>query len=403
VGALRRLSAALVLAAAPAFAAEPVPAPAPAIVADARLDLVGLLQRLSGDPSATRNPESDAAVLRFAPWKDHPAVKDLARMRAAGFAWDAPAQYAVYLSSLPALSEARPAPDFFATLAGGRAALDAWRAELADFARVSDFPAWERERAPRREAELAAVRASADGDLAAPLAAFLGARTWDSWTVAVSPFFPPGGGASWILEEKPGRPDVVVVYGPSWTRRSAWRRSRPVADEPRAFAAGAWPEAAFSMTYAVYEACRPVLKPSPSVCLGMQGLTNAEDCVQQHWVRGIVARLIASRYGAAAAKSYREHWPPTAYQAGVDAALAAYEGDRSRYKDLMDAADLLSAPFQPDGRAPACRAVDPSRWRETVYARRLAYYLDARLEARPDADLEKVRAELAAFRAGGAK
>ena len=102
--------------------------------------------RLSGDPHAASNPESDAAAARFAKWKGHPAVTGLAALRAKGFAWDAPAQYAVYLSSPPDLAEVHPAPDFFAALAGGKAELAAWRAAASDFARVSGFLDWERER-----------------------------------------------------------------------------------------------------------------------------------------------------------------------------------------------------------------------------------------------------------------
>lgn len=373
MGALLRLSAALALMAAPAFALEP------AIKADARFDLIGLVQRLSGDPSSPSNPESDAAAARFAKWKDHPAVARLARMRAKGFAWDAPAQYAVYLSTPPELREAYPAPDFFATLAGGKDQLSSWRAELGDFVRVSDFTAWENVRAPRREMELAAVRAAAGGrDLGAPLERYLGARTWASWTVIVSPFFPRGGGASWILEEKDGRPDVVVVYGAAWSRGGLWRRSRPVPDTAPEFAAAAWPEAVFSMTYALYEVCRPVLKLAPGACRGLEGLVNPEDCVQQVWVRGVVARLLEAEFGPAAANAYREHWPPTPYQKDVDAALRAYESDRAKEPDLMSAAGALLAPFQADLRAPACRLVDHSRDSETVYARRLRYYLEGR-------------------------
>ncbi len=398
MGALRRLGAVLLLAAAPARAAQP------RIAADARLDLVGLVERLSGDPVAPRNPAADAAAARFARFKDLPAVRALARMRATGFSGNAPAQYAVYLSSPPDLREAYPPPDFFATLAGGKAALEAWRADLSDFARASGFMAWEAARAPEREAELAAARASLGGrDLAAPLVRLLGVQPWSSWTALVSPFFPQGGNASWVLEEKSGRPEVLVVYGPRWSRGGWLRRPRPAPEPAARFAAAVWPEAAFAMAYAVYEACRPVLKATAAACAGLPGLSNAEDCVQQVWVRAIVARLLGAEFGPAAEADYRAHWPGAAYGARVSAALSAYEADRARYPDLMAAGGLLAAPFQPDGRAPSCRAVDPGRFDEAVYARRLSYYLDARLRARPDPALARVRAELESVRAGDAR
>lgn len=375
--------------------AEPVAGAGPEIAADPRIDLMGLLQRLADDPVAARNPDSDAAARRFASWAGHPAVALLREMRATGFAGGAPAQYAVYLSSPPGLRETRPAPQFFAGLAGGAPRLAAWRAAAADFARVSGFLDWWRGRSARRAEELAAARAALGGrDLAAPLARYLGVRTWSSWTVVVSPFFPSGGGASWVLEERPGRPEVVVVFGPYWKKSGFWGRLTMSGGAPEEFAAGAWPEAVFSATYALFEACRPVFKPAAGACAGMPGLSNDEDCAQQTWVRGIVARLVESEFGAGAARAYREHWPPTPFQAKVDAALRSYEADRTAKADLLDAAGSLIAPFQADGAAPACRIVDRARWPEAVYARRLAYYLEARLEARPDAGLEKLRADL---------
>jgi hypothetical protein len=370
---MRRAAVVLLLLAAPAAAAEP------AIVADARLDLIGLVERLSGDPRSPHNPESDAAAKAFAPWKRHPAVARLARMRAKGFSWDAPAQYAVYLSTPPEIREAVPAPNFFATLAGGREQLDAWRGELSDFVRVSGFQDWEARREPRRRAELAAVRASAGThDLETPLVRFLGAKPWGSWTVIVSPFFPNGAGASWVLEEKAGAPDVVVVYGLYW---QGFLGKTMSGGTPEKYAQGVWPEAVFSMTYALYEVCRPGLKIAKSACAGMPGLVNVEDCVQQTWVRGIVARLMKGEYGAGAERAYLAQWPAAPLQPRVDAALDAYQADRARARDLMDAAGALTAPFQPDGRAPACRVADPSRGAEVVYSRRVKYYLDARRAA----------------------
>ncbi len=359
------------------------------VKADARLDLVGLLQKLSGDPHSPSNPEADAAAAHFARWADHPAVTHLAKMRATGFDWDHPLQYAAYLSELPDLREVHPTPEFFATLAGGRASLDAWRAEAADFARVSKFAKWEKERAPQRDAELAAVGASSAGvDLSSDLVHVLGVKPWGSWTVYVSPFFPHGGGGSWVLEEKAGRPDVVVMYGPQW-------RGGVLQQEPSWFlASGALPEAVFSLAYVMYEVCRPEIKAGPEVCAGLPGLGNPEDCVQQIWVRALVSRLIERRYGPAAAGNYRHFSPLPAGHKKVEAVYDAYEADRSKYPDMVEAAGLFLAPFQPGGRAPQCRLVDRSRMPETVYARRLAYYLDGRLEVRPDAELAKIRAEL---------
>ena len=49
------------------------------------------------------------------------------------------------------LAEAIPAPVYFADAFGGRAALDAWRKDLAAFAREPGFAAWEEETRAERE------------------------------------------------------------------------------------------------------------------------------------------------------------------------------------------------------------------------------------------------------------
>ncbi|MEQ1918939.1 MAG: hypothetical protein ABL955_07040, partial [Elusimicrobiota bacterium] len=266
----------------------------------------------------------------------------------------------------------------------------------------SGFLEWERERAAAREEELAIVRAASGGeDLGAPLTRLLGARPWSSWTAVVSPFFPPGGSAAWIVEETSGRPAVFTVYGPSWRSPGPGLASRLVADEPARFAESVLPEAAFVMAYAVYEVCRPALRAAPNACAG-ESAGSAEDCVHRHWVRAIVHRLLKDRWGRRAAKEHRKRWPSGSRQPTVDAALDDYVSDRVRYPDMMDARGLLSSPVL-EGRVPECRLVDRSRWQEQLYSRRLASYLDARLELRPDVELEGARRELATARAEGRK
>lgn len=339
-----------------AWAAEP------AVGLDARVELVGLVRKLAGDPRAPSNPLADAAAERFARLRSHPAVTGLP------LRGDLVFQYAVYLSEPPELAPRWPAPAFF----GDKAELESWRRNLAAFARESGFLDWERETRAERERLAAQLAKSRARDLGGPLAALLGARTWNEWKVVVSAFHAPGGGAAWVLEEKPGRPDVYVVYGP-------YGRSD--------FASGALPEAVFTAAYALYEACRPAFSPEPDVCAGLEGLGSAEDCVQQHLVRELTARL-------AGGKEYRAAWPKTRFQAPVRRAVDAYLADRERYPDLLAASSLLLAPFQAGGRAPDCRLVDPQRFAEEVYSRRLAYYLEGRLEARPDAELARTLDEL---------
>ncbi|MEQ1919708.1 MAG: hypothetical protein ABL955_10955 [Elusimicrobiota bacterium] len=373
----------ILLAAVPAAALEP------RVETDPRLDLMGLVARLSGDPSAARNPFSDAAAKRFARAAKHPAVTGLSAMRATGFTLVTAAQYSVYLSSLPALVQVHPIPDFFAQKAGGRERLEAWRRNLAAFARESGFAEWEAETRAERDSMAGLVRAAQGGrDLAAPLVRLLGVRTWSDWRVAVSAFYPAGGGASWVLEEKEGLPEVFVAYGPYWNRAKSHGGS--ASD----FAVGAWPEAAFTLAYAMSEACRPALLSGGRACRGLKGLPEGEDCYQRHWVHAVVAKLLTEEYGAAAAREYHVQGPATAFDAPIARALAVSAADRARSPDLLMATPLLAAPLRDDRRAPVCLFIDPNRFGERVYARRLLYYLEARLSQRPDAELEPVRAEL---------
>lgn len=380
----------ILLAAVPAAALEP------RVEADPRLDLMGLLARLAGDPAAARNPFSDKAAAAFASSASHPAVAELAAMRATGFGMDTAAQYSVYLSSLPDLSVLHPAPEFFALAAGGRERLESWRRHAAAFAATPAFVKWEASSRAEREAMTDAVRSAQGGrDLGAPLEKLLGVRTWADWRVAVSAFYPNGGGASWILEEKEGRPDVFVAYGPYWEKKKKTVSFH--GGSPRQFGGGALPEAAFTMAYAGYEACRPALAKDAAPCEGLKGLTNGEDCVEAHWVHAIVSKLLTETYGPYQRDETRPQRVPTRYDEGVARALEAYAADRAAYPDLFLATPLMAAPLRSDGKAPACSLIDRTRFQETVYARRLRYYLEARLAARPDAGLQKTLDELAAL------
>jgi hypothetical protein len=352
----------------------------PRVATDPRMELMGLLLRLAGDARSPRNAFADAAAERFAAYSSHPAVRRLAAALEHGAGRALPAQYAVYLSSPPELSELYPAPPYFSAPFGGRAELEAWRVELSSFARVSGFLDWERETRPEREGFAAAAGAAGKAELGRPLARLLGARTWGEWTVVPSAFHEEGAGDSWVLEEKPGLPDVYVLLGP---------RAKP-AGEPLSwgsteqFAAGVLPEAVFTMAYAVYEACRPSFNANAAACEGQAtGLVNPEDCVQQYWVRELTARVVEQTAGPRAAAAYRASWHGP-FSAPVRAAVDRYLAERGRYRDLLDAADLLFGPFRSLSPGAACRPLDPARYAEPAYARRMGYYLRARLEARPD-------------------
>lgn len=299
----------------------------PRVVVDARMELMGLVRRLSGDPSAPRNPVADAAAIRFSSMSSHPAVLAVAATRLRGAGSGLTAQYAVYLSSPPELTEVYPAPVFFADAFGGREALEKWRNDLSRFAVESGFLNWERETRSEREALADTVRqARGDKDMGAPLARLLGAKTWSDWVVYISPFHAPGSNDSWVLEEKDGLPDVAVCFGPYW-------ENRDVGYSPAAIAASVTPEAIYSMTYVLSEACRTDYTPKRESCRGLSGLMNIDSCVQHYWVTALVAQFLKQVYGLAAAKEYQAILDTEPFSRQVRAAVGEYVRNRGRYRD----------------------------------------------------------------------
>jgi hypothetical protein len=365
-----------------------------AVRSDPRLDLVALVQLLSGDShNMEGSPELAQARAAFKKLRRHDAVKRLEALRKRGFAWNVPLQWAVYLSTPPELAPVYPVPGFFAQMAGGPEELEGFRVALSSFARESRFMDWEERQEPLR-AKLAAMVEKARGgaDIERPLEDYLGGRFWRGWRLAPGVFFPWGGSSSWIIEETGGLPEVEVAVGPRW------EKGEPRLGDAVDLARAAWPEPIFAATYFMFEACKPRFKPKADLCASTPGFTEPENCVQRIWVDAITARLLLNTYGPAARERFLKSVPGQR-TAEAEKALEAYEAGREIYADLPSYAPRLLAPFQADGKAPYCKLVDPSRYGEDVYPRRLLYWLDARLAKGPDPVLEKAREELLAQRA----
>ncbi len=364
------------------------------IKTDPRVDLVGLVQQLAGDNSFKRERPLKDILARFKPWRGHPVVKRLARLSKRGFGGNLPSNYAVYLTTSTPLREEYPAPAFFSDACGGRAELDAFRAELDDFARQSGFFAWEASSASLSGALADALkRDMGRTDFEGPLVDYLGLRTWRRWTVVPSPFYPPGGSSSWVLEEKPGRPDVFVVIGPTWSRGEPPRGWEPSFGKAADIATYIWAEPIFSTAYFMYEACHPLARAPADVCSASPGLGNAEDCVERQWVNAVIGRVLHLAFGPEA-EGVPGYLPAPKAREALDRFLTRYEGARERYPDLVSATSELFAPFQADKAPPDCRIVDRGRLKEEVYSRRLRYYVLSKLERHRDPELERLRDEL---------
>lgn len=360
---------------------------------DARVDLMGLVELLAGGRPGNRELRLSglavSALERFDSLRGHAAVRRMASLRGGGFAGNIPAQYGLYLSQPPELREVLPAPEHFALKAGGREALAALREDLGSFARESGFLEWRLSQSSAVAAmEELWRRSLAQRDLEGPLLRYLGLKPWKSWTVVPSPFFPDGGSSAWIMDEAEDLPEVYVVVGPR-----PLRPEKPLAGGSL-IAAAVWPEAVFVMAYIIYEACRPRVRPSPRACSGTHGLGDPESCIKAVWVRGVIAELLGRAFGPADEKLYRRYQPLSPFDQEVRSALLAYSADRERYPDLALMSSRLMAPFQADRKPPECRLVDPARFPEASYSRYLGYYLNARIERGPEAEMLAARADL---------
>jgi hypothetical protein len=118
------------------------------VATDGRVELLSTIARLAGfeeyDMEVARSPYSEALDARFAPYREHAAVRLAQRLRGSGLGFDALPLLAVHLTDLATLEERF---DFLAQ--PGRLA-DRWKPEDAramarlarDFARDSDFAAF---------------------------------------------------------------------------------------------------------------------------------------------------------------------------------------------------------------------------------------------------------------------
>lgn len=362
------------------------------IRADPRVELIGLVQQLAGDNapgwfSPGLGGYGFAALKRFSAWHGHAAVRSLRAMTRRGFRGALPAQYVLYLSAPPELAVTTPIPDFFADAAGGRAQLESFRSELADFARESDFSTWYDATASSRAATAAELRRTIAGvDVEKALADYLGFRPWADWVVVPSALFPEGRGSDWIVESARGRPDVYVVIGPHW------KAGRPAFGGAPEIVSALWREAAFSAAYVMTALC-PGLRPRSDVCAGMSGSSTSEDCVERIWVEAALARLRRRVFGPQADRA-RYRRTRFARFAAVESSLQDYESQRARYPTLVEFTPRLCVPLQDGGAVPpagTCPVYDAS---DEVGQWRLGDYLDGRLAQGGDAGLFLLRARL---------
>jgi hypothetical protein len=103
------------------------------------------------------------AVLEFMkPYKEHRAVKVCQELLDLGFAYDAPARFALHLGPLPELELELEYCDYLTGRARGREKLEAFRLALKDLAAESDFLSFFEEWKPKYEEWIAGLEESTD-------------------------------------------------------------------------------------------------------------------------------------------------------------------------------------------------------------------------------------------------
>jgi len=361
------LGLAAALAARPARAAPPaaVSASTMTVELDARVELLGVLQVLAGDPRRARELPSELAGLeaRFAPFRGHPAVKSYAALVSDPARELRALSLLFHLSPPPELAERpeAPIPEEDAAAVGGAAAerelLETWR----DFARVSGFMddfARRREANERSAARVRAELARADSlrlveDYAGPLDSRLHVvlspvlRSGRFATIVPYPF--RGGGARvagpfevFVLAE----PDRIEDGEPVYSIGPFWNELLDVAVDP-----------------VLGERCEDV-----AALAGAQA-PIARECPGEwfHCVTNLVKAAILERLGAAARGAAA--FPPVTWPAGaygddgraVARLLEDYEKRRAEYPTLRALYPRLVATLASLPRGPAPSAEEVGR------------------------------------------
>ncbi len=330
-------------------------APAPAFSSDARLELLGVLQELSGSrPAVEADPVYLEAVRkRFAKHREHPAVA-LYRELAAGPGGEGLAVALLWCTDPPALAlrGLSTSPPYFGSAPGSFART---LAALRDFSQKSRFAEFHASRRADYARAVDAARAELGVD--DPLAraeSYLGLSLESKARWLVSPLYVPGMRGAFIVPypDPSSLPDpgaapfevyTMVAYAPGAKSMGAnvtqrhrvalWQEPLFVFVDPAlaAFdaASGAAPEKFYGPEVA---ACR----------------RRDADCVKSWVVQALAARLDTAAFGAPSmgfdgSDPRREKWV-----ARLSKRLEEYEADRARWPTLWDFLPRLLSVFPED-------------------------------------------------------
>jgi len=340
-----------------AGAAAAAPATPPIeLKADARVELLGVLQTLAGGGRAS--PAEKARILaRYGRWKESPAVAGLRAIEGKNGRRSPLALIAPFLTEPPELawtSERGDLPDAFVDAAGGAAALETFLADARAFARASRFAEDFRARAARRAKEEAAARAELGGrDPFAALLDYLGRPLDARMSVVLSDVFEPGEMNSFVIpypSRERGRPRrtmrVVTVLTP--TPEGGWGLGPPTLGR-------IWNEPLYAALEYDLDAFEPRLAAAsaPRLAVGDGCPPSPEACGRHLIVAAVARRLDARWFGSE--PSAPAAGAPCAERAAAALADALRDGrERGRPARLADALPDLVARLETPlcGKAP---------------------------------------------------
>lgn len=350
--------AALLVAAVPACEAAPLELSRGKLVVKANIntEVFYTIMNLSAYSAALRTTDympvyADMAA-RFAPYKEHPAVKELEAGGVLnwenGFSYNVPAQFPLYFTDLPeGRRKAEYSKEFLdrlnipgagpGDLAKKAAYMDAYWEKVKDFYKVSSFGAyWEKEN-PRYAgfvSELYAVMPATD--VVRLHEDYHANRSFSSFTVVASPLTLPSGG-NYGLSVKSFGGDTAIYNIMSASRRGGFGNAENAE--------------MLSLHEFGHSFCNPVVAKyygeAAKYAFLRRGLSGRIDPAYGDWrsvmnellVRAVHARLVLKLKGEAAARDFlwteREH-EGFAFIDDWYGLLAGYEADRTKYRTLYD-------------------------------------------------------------------
>ncbi|MDE2509489.1 MAG: DUF4932 domain-containing protein [Elusimicrobia bacterium] len=358
------ITAALLLLLLPSRAPAAPRAAKPAITTDPRVELLGVVQWLSGARPNLPADEAFAAAVNksFAPFASHPAVALYRETAKRLGGQDGTAIDLLYYTDPPALARrTTPDPAPYLDEAEESARFDAFLAALRDFSKKSAFPAFY----AAHQADYARVAAAAAAELGAsdPLVnvqKYVGLPLDSRARWIVSPLFVPSHRNAYISPY----PDPAMMPDPGagpfevTTLLAYVTGQGPAGDVvTQRNKAALWQEPLFVFldpAVRAFDAARGGSTESyygPEVAKCRQN--GGADCVENWLIAALSQRLDTEAFGAPSNKSDGRDPQRDAYAAALADRLGEYEKDRKRWPTLWDFFPTWMAVFPEKAGLPA--------------------------------------------------